>query len=152
MKTKTVVYEMRRDGWRDYFELHVSPTASLMRKHAEEIAASDGWAVPADGWSDTMGMVHPVLSLDGPFAYLFLSEEALGVGVVAHECLHVATSRERFVNRYGMNYGDQIGEDEERLAYFLTSVIRGVYTTLYEHGHIAKEESMAYENKKGGKQ
>jgi len=138
MKPKTTIYEMRRDGWRDYFELHVSPTSDAMRKHAEEIAARDGWKVPAEGWNETRGMVHPIpmQSLGGPFAYMFLAEDALGVGVVAHECLHVATSHERFVLKYGMDYGPEIGEDEERLAYYLTSCVRGVYNTLYENKHI----------------
>jgi len=136
MKSKTAIYEMRRDGWRDYFELHVSPTSEAMRKHVEEIAARDGWKVLAEGWNETRGMVHPMQSLDGPFAYMFLAEDALGVGVVAHECLHVATSHERFVLKYGMDYGPEISEDEERLAYYLTSCIRGVYNTLYANKHI----------------
>jgi hypothetical protein len=45
-------------------------------------------------------------------------------------------AHERFVIRYGMDYGPQIGEDEERLAYYLTSSIKGVYNTLYENKHI----------------
>jgi hypothetical protein len=136
MNSKAAVYIMRRDGWCDYFELHVSPTSAIMREHAEEVASRDGWTVPSVGWDTTRGMVHPMLSLDGPFAYLFLAEDYLGAGVVSHECLHVAMAHERFVLRFGMAYGDQIGEDEERLAYFLTDTVKGVYNTLYEHGHI----------------
>jgi len=132
----TKIYTMKRDGWNDYFEMHVSKTDILMRKQAEKIAKRDGWAIPSDGWQDTRGMVHPMSTISGPFAYLFLSEGSLGVGVVAHECLHIATSHERFVFRYGMDYGEQIGEDEERLAYFLSSCIKGVYKTLRENGHI----------------
>lgn len=144
MKKKTAVYEMRRDGWRDYFNLHVSPTANDMRKHIEEIADRDGWAVPTEGWDETRGLVHPVKSIDGPFAHLFLAEDGLGAGIVAHECLHVAMAHERFVLQFGMDYSDQIGEDEERLAYFLTSAIRGVYDTLYRYKHI-KSENKGYE-------
>jgi hypothetical protein len=134
-KPTTSVYKMSRDGWTDYFEMHVSTTEEIMRKHIEEIAKKEGWEVRGDGWSKTRGLVHPMLSLDGPFAYLFLAEDGLGVGIVAHECLHVSMAHERFVLRYKMDYGDDIGEDEERLAYFLTSSIKGVYNTLYEHGH-----------------
>lgn len=135
-KSKTAVYIMRRDGWNDYFEMHVSPNAHAMRMHAEAIAKRDGWTVPSEGWAETRGMVHPMQSIEGPFAYLFLNEDSLGSGIVAHECLHVAMAHERFVIRYGMDYGPQIGEDEERLAYYLTSSIKGVYNTLYENKHI----------------
>jgi hypothetical protein len=135
-KGETAVYKMERDRWNDYFELHVSKTSEDMRSHIEKLFNEWKCEIPHDGWDETRGLVHPVISIDGPFAYLFLAEDALGVGVVAHECLHVATSHERCVMKYGMDYGDEIGEDEERLAYFLSSCTRGVYNTLYENGHI----------------
>jgi hypothetical protein len=135
-KDTTKIYKMQRDGWLDHFEMHVSKTSKEMREHIEKLFKEWHCEIPSDGWSETRGLVHPVQSIEGPFAYLFLAENALGVGVVAHECLHVAMSHERFVLRFGMNYGDQIGEDEERLAYYLTSCARGVYETLYENKHI----------------
>ena len=135
-KAYPCVYKMQRDGWLDHFEMHVSKTSEDMRSHIAKLFKEWGCDIPIDGWAETRGLVHPVQPIEGPFAYLFLAEDALGVGVVAHECLHVATSHERFVLRFGMNYGDNIGEDEERLAYFLTSCVSGVYDTLYEHGHI----------------
>ena len=135
---KTAVYKMQRDGWSDYFELHVSPTSKIMRNHIEKITKRDGWEVPNDGWNETQGLVHPMSSIDGPFAYMFLSEESLGVGVVAHECLHAAMAHERYVLRFGMNYGDGLEDltNEERLAYFLTDTVKGVYNTLYDNNHI----------------
>jgi hypothetical protein len=74
---------------------------------------------------------------------MFVAEDGLGVGIIAHECLHVAMAHERFVLCYGMNYGPQIDEDEERLAYFLTSTVRGVYDMLYEHEHIKQSARAA---------
>lgn len=133
---KTVVYEMRRDGWLDYFEMHVSPNSKEMRSYIEFIAKRGGWEVPADKWEETRGMVHPMHSVAGPFAYLFLAEDYLGVGVISHECLHIAMAHERWVLRFGMGYGVEIGDDEERLGYFLSSAVRGVYNTLYENKHI----------------
>lgn len=136
---KTSVYAIHRDGWRDYFELHVSQTAKFMRKHIEVLFGEWGCPLPTDGWAETRGLVHPVESFSGPFAYMFIAEDGTGVGVIAHECLHVALAHERYVLRYGMDYGEEIGEDEERLAYFLTSAIRGVYNVLYDNGHIKGE-------------
>ena len=107
-----------------------------MRKHIEKIAESDGWPIPLEGWENTRGLVHPIFQYSGPFAYLFIAEDGLGAGIVAHECLHVTMAHERWVLRFGMNYGEGIGEDEERLAYFLTKCIKGVYDVLYEHKHI----------------
>ena len=141
-KSKTVVYKMRRDGWLDYFELHISPTAQAMRMHAEAIYRKIEKPIP-EGWANTLGLVLPLSCsvdgyFDGLFAFCFLNEASLGVGVVSHECLHVAMAHERFVMRFGMDYGDGKGclEDEERLAYFLTDTVKGVYNTLYDNGHI----------------
>lgn len=136
MKSKTCVYEMRRDGWTDYFELHVSPNAQAMRQHIIAEFGKYGFPVDADRYQETHGLVRPILSPDGIFALCFLHEGMLGAGVVAHECLHVAMAHERFVLRFGMAYGSDIGTDEERLAYFLTDTVKGVYNTLYENGHI----------------
>lgn len=144
MKSKTAVYTMRRDGWRDYFELHVSPTAQAMRMHAEAIYRKVQHPLP-EGWIDTLGLVLPMFRAsggigDGLFAFCFLNEANLGAGLVSHECLHVSMAHERFVLQFGMNYGDGfVGgtiADEERLAYFLTDTVKGVYNTLYDNGHI----------------
>jgi hypothetical protein len=135
---KTPVYVMNRDGWNDYFLLHVSKDTKAMRAHIEAVAKEEGWEVPHEGWEEIRGLVHPMISVDALYAHLFLAEDYLGAGIVAHECLHVAMAHERFVLRFKMAYGDNIGEDEERLAYYLTSVIKGVYNTLYDNGHIKK--------------
>ena len=134
----TKIYTIHREGWNEYFELHVSRNTKIMRAHIEELAKDQGWSEAAKDLKDTEGMVHPVISNEDLFALLFLSQEHLGVGVVAHECLHVAMAHERFILRFGMEYGDGLEnlEHEERLAYFLTHCIRGVYNALYENGHI----------------
>ncbi|MBL8968264.1 MAG: hypothetical protein JNG85_14755, partial [Spirochaetaceae bacterium] len=45
-KSKTRIYTMRRDGWTDYFELHVSPNAQAMRMHI--IAEFEKYGFPID--------------------------------------------------------------------------------------------------------
>lgn len=131
----TQVYEMRRDGWTDYFELHVSKTQKQMAAHIRKFYTE--WGAPVPGLlSETLGLCSPVSRGDGSFAYLFLNEENLGVGVVAHECLHAAMARERFVNKFKMEYGPECGTHEERLAYLFSDISRGVYDILYENGHI----------------
>lgn len=140
-KSKTVVYDMRRDGWVCYFEMHVSPTAQAMRSHIRSFYAKRKRPVP-DNLKDTLGMVSPLKSSyvanKDPFAFLFLNEENMGGAIVGNECLHVAMAHERFVLCFGMGYGPEIGTDEERLAYFFSDCIKGVFNTLYEHGHIKK--------------
>ena len=140
--SKTAVYQMCRDGWRDYFELHVSPTQKTMLNHAEKIYAEAKHELP-DNWSDTLGLVLPMTRVtgglnDGLFAYCFLNMEHLGVGIVSHECLHVSMAHERFVLQFKMEYGDGIQslKDEERLAHFLTQTVSGVYNVLYDNKHI----------------
>jgi hypothetical protein len=133
---KPKIYVMRREGWNDCFLLHIFKDSKSMRKYIVDLAKKEGWTVPTDGWDETRGMVHPMITTDNVYAYMFLAEDSLGVGVVSHESLHVAMAHERYVLRFGMSYGPEVGSDEERLAYYLTSVTRGVYSILYENGHI----------------
>jgi len=132
---KPAVYKMKREGWKYYFELHVSRTTKAMLAHCKEL----GREAPLD----TLAQVSPFCrsnigtkDFDGLFAIMFVSEENLGVGLLAHECLHVAMAYERFVNGFKMCYGPQCGDDEERLAYLMTDAIKGVVNTLRDNGHL----------------
>jgi hypothetical protein len=131
----TAVYIMGRDDWTDTWELHVSNTAKIMRNHITKFS-KETCGVEEKDVSDTLGMVHPVNSTGNCFAYCFLNEENLGAGIVAHECGHVAFAHERFVLRFGMNYGNDCNENEERVLHFMTDCIKGVYNVLYAHKHI----------------
>lgn len=91
---------------------------------------------------DMLGCVCPVQVIDMAlgkrdplFAYMHLNEENLGVGVVAHECLHAAFAHERMI-MFECSYGDDCGKDEERIAYLLTDIIRGVCDVLNKNGHV----------------
>jgi hypothetical protein len=137
---KTAVYDMRRDGWNDYFQLFVSPNAKAMRRLIASKFAKWGCPLPTDGWTETRGMFKPISSDDGSFGCMFLAEDGLGVSIVSHECLHAAMAHERFILRFGMNYGPQIGNDEERLCYFFDNCLSGVYATLRENGHVKAYE------------
>jgi hypothetical protein len=137
---KTAVYTMKRDGWNDFFELHVCPNSKSLKVYAERFYKYNGWVLPEEGLCGTLGLVHPEIEpkINKPYAHVFLSKENIGVGIVTHEALHLAMAHERFILRFGMNYGDGIEnlDDEERLAYYLTSAIRGIYDILYDNGHI----------------
>lgn len=131
------VYEIRRKGWRSYFELHVHKNAKAMRK----ALSVDPLASFVDD-NATVGIVMPVSTIDwktgerdGLFAYMHLNEEHLGAGIVSHECLHAALAHER-MTMFDMRYGDECGRDEERLAHLLTDIVRGVYDALHDNRHI----------------
>lgn len=70
------------------------------------------------------------------FGTMFLSEDHLGAGYVAHECLHAAMTHERQRIRFDMNYGNDCDDHEERLAYYLTYCVREVWNTLIDNGHV----------------
>lgn len=142
---KTHIYELRREGWEDYFELHVSPTLRSMRIHIAKTLKEDG-KKKQENLEDTLALVSPRITWDGPFAQMFVNEEHLGVGILAHESLHVALAHERFVLRFSGNYGSGVSENEERLAYFLSDTIRGVINLLREQGHL--EEIVTRKRKK----
>ena len=57
-----VVYEMRREGWKAYFELHVSTTPTAMKEHAAETYRNYGLELPSE-WEGTVGLVCPLMRL-----------------------------------------------------------------------------------------
>lgn len=133
-KAKTVIYRISRKGWKDCFDLHVSPTRKAMHSYIKRYYADHKLGNPPvlsseDG--EVNGMVQPIkIDDDNVFAIMFLNEEWLGCGTVAHECLHVAMTHERKVLMFGMNYSGEINDDEERLAYYLTDCVKSVYDAL----------------------
>jgi hypothetical protein len=134
------MYTLQRDGWTDCIHLFVDKTERAMHRRIAKRSVTNKWKpiFTADSLKDTLGLVKPFVTIDpnAPFAEIFLNEENLGVGVVAHECLHVAMAHERYINHFAMRYDPDNGNaDEERLAYYLTSVVKGVYNVLYDNGH-----------------
>lgn len=135
MKKLTQVYYLHRDGWKDWFAVHVSKTKGIMQRHIKSMDRKYGWKIDMEGFEHTLACVQPVYHDQGCFAIMFLNEQYLGVGTVTHECLHVAMAHERHVLQFGMDYGSEIGEHEERLAYYLTEVVKSVYNMIYENHH-----------------
>lgn len=142
MSKNTKIYIMKKDNYTDHYEMHVSKNVKIMREHIKDIYKENKWVIKYY-IDEVKGLVSPIISNNSvnnhPYCYLFLNEDDLGVGTVAHECLHISMTHERFINRFKMNYGLQIGEDEERLAYYLTDVVKGVYNVLYENKHIKED-------------
>jgi hypothetical protein len=109
-----------------------------MQKHLRKDALFSGYHIE----DELRGIVMPVNTFDDKtgnrdplFSVVHLNENNLGGGVVGHECLHVALAHER-MTMFGMQYGEECGTDEERLAYLLTDIIKGVYSALYDNKHI----------------
>jgi len=132
------IYDMRRDSWNDYWQMRVYKTLKAMRAElAEEVIDSNG---------DTLALVQPSSGytpkgeetiFNGPmFATLYVCEERMGSELLCHEAVHIAMAHERHVMRFGMKYGGTCDEDEERLAYYIGRVFRGIVETLREHGHM----------------
>lgn len=128
---KPKIYEMRKDGWNDYWEIYVFATCKDMQRYLRE-----HWI---ECESDTRALVHPVRGGGLIYAECYLNEEYLGSGLLSHEMVHVAMAHER-KNGFGMNYGPEIGNDEERLAYFQGDCMDGCVNTLRDNGHIKKEK------------
>lgn len=58
---------------------------------------------------------------------------ALGSGLISHEMLHCALWFDRVVNgNTNAQYGEEVSEEEERLAYLLTDFVRGFVNKLYK--------------------
>jgi hypothetical protein len=134
-----IVYEMRRDGWNDYWRM------SIYKNNAELLRGLKDEGID-DGTDNTLALVHPTATYtkekehgdfsSSMFATLFLSLDNLGSEVLCHESVHIGMAHERFVEWFGMAYGDQCGKNEERLAYYIGSVFSGIVTTLRENKHI----------------
>ena len=130
----TAVYDIRRPGWADYFQLHVSGTAEEMYHRAKRIAKPLSFTGISD---DDAAMVLPIYTIcsDGLIAHMMLCQEYLSHGIIAHECLHVGMARERFLLRFGMDYGDGLTplDNEERLAYYVGDIVELVTECLTGH-------------------
>ena len=133
------IYDMHRDGWNDYWRMAVYKTNKAMLKGLADEGIKDFTA-------DTLALVHPSATYthkdeyggfaSDMFATLFVSQENMGSEVLCHESVHIALAHERYVLRYGMDYGDDCNPDEERLAYFTGKVFRGIVETLRRHKHM----------------
>jgi hypothetical protein len=88
-----------------------------------------------------MGRVVPIEGIPqgNEYAHMFLNEKDLTIGVLSHECLHVAMAHERLVYKFAMCYGDEITDDEERLCYYHTYVIRAVVECLDKNNHWSRK-------------
>ena len=61
--------------------------------------------------------------------------KALGSGLISHEMLHCALWFDRVVNGNILaQYGECVGEEEERLAYLLTDFVRNFVKKMYKIG------------------
>lgn len=134
-----IIYEMRRDDWDDYWRM------AIYKNNKELLEGLKNEGID-DGTTDTLALVRPTASYtrEGEFgdftssmyATLFLSLDNMGTELLCHESVHIGMAHERFIERFKMRYGDQCGKDEERLAYFIGSVMRGIVETLRENKHI----------------
>ncbi len=142
-KKSCPTYKMTRDEWDDCWEMRVYKTCLKMQNGIFELYKQFKTPIPHD-LKYTKGLVWPVARIndetkmdEGLFAIMFLNEENLGAGVVAHECLHVAFYHEQYIMRFGMKYKEM--EDQERISYYFSNCVRGCYNILYNYGHIKKE-------------
>jgi hypothetical protein len=129
---------MRRAIWNDYWKMRVYKTLKAMQ--------SDLFDEGIETNIDTLALVHPSCGYSpkgeetifyGPmFATLYVCEERMGSELLCHESVHIAMAHERYIMRFGMKYGEDCDEDEERLAYYTGRVFRGIVETLREHGHM----------------
>lgn len=137
-REKFARYEIKTNTNSKWFELFIFDNAKELEKYLDKI--QPGLC------HNCLGQVTPTPYIsreDGEyycskFATMFLSEGNLGVGIIAHECLHLALAYERYVLGFRGDYGNDCNDDEERLAYKLTEFVRMVYEIIYAHGH-AKE-------------
>lgn len=128
------------------FTLIVTPNVKKLRFEIEKAFEKWDRDEPEANLDGCAGMFSPACTFEkGPydgtftsdvFGTMFLAEDHLGVGYVAHECLHAAMAHERQRIRFDMNYGNDCDDHEERLAYYLTYCVREVWNTLIENGHV----------------
>lgn len=126
------------------FTLIVTPTVNELRNEIKRIFRKI--ERETGDLSSTAGMFSPTCLYHNPkylgeftsdmSGFMFLSEDMLGAGYVAHECLHAAMAHERQRVRFDMSYGSDCNDHEERLAYYLTYCVKAVWNTLIDNGHV----------------
>ena len=130
----TSVYDIRRPGWGDLFKLHISFDAAEMCAKVRRMAAKLNYSNTEGDLEAIVLPIYTILS-DGIIAHMFLNQDNLTHGIIAHECLHVGMARERFLLRFGMDYGDGLTplDNEERLAYYVGDIVELVTECLTGH-------------------
>ena len=143
------VYEIKPNpDFSTSFMLYLFPTEIEMRKEARRRMKRNGCTNPDD--DDFAGMFIPSVYVTNTkhkgnfhsdmFGYMFLAEETIGVGYVAHECLHAAMAYERYRLRFSMDYSDDqkkgTDDHEERLAYYHEDCIDKVWKVLVDNRHV----------------
>jgi len=133
------IYQIKKPGWNATFIVHVSKTRKAMVKATLDFYKQMKWDPKFDNIdnNETFGRVIQIEGIPqkNEFAHMFLNEQDLDIGVLTHECLHVALAHERLIFRFGMCYGDEITDDEERLCYYHTHAVRAVYDLLIANNH-----------------
>lgn len=143
---KVAAYTINVMGFRWTLELRVSPTVKVMHGDIKSRVEGmkDGFLVNGEG--TVTGMVTAWDRSSSRFvkfnyATMYLVEDRLGAGYVAHECLHAAMAYERAVRGFRMDYGHGEGydhADEERLADTVEWISRAVWNILLDNGHAGK--------------
>lgn len=120
-----------------FYEVWIFEDESAMRRGATEISQQDYIQGESFG-AMVLPSVRYRISKSGQTIFHTQIGDAvfhkgkLGSGLIAHECIHLATSYLRSFQRPVLALSDQIDDTEERLAYAASSCCRQLVDWLYE--------------------
>lgn len=134
--SKTKIFTHQSEGWKWNWVTHISSTRKEMLKHISSTLSVFG-AREVES-RHTAALVHPMeccgSRAEGKcVAHAFFNEEDLTPRVIAHEAVHIGMAVERFINYFGMQYGEQIDEHEERLAGLIGDIADSIVNTCNEN-------------------
>ena len=134
-KDDVAIYTLSKDSLPFFFEMHVVRDNAELEKYVKDFYR--GVYKREDVWEEgTRALVRRTgYSGDAPFAYLFVSEDALGTRVLSHECTHLALAYSRAAGRKLPTAEAGIDDAEEDLCYLIGDMMAGVVEVLRENGH-----------------
>lgn len=138
--SKPVEFIVRRRRSRYFFKVSVFNTKSQMYTYFRKRGKSIGLK-RNDNKLDFFGICMCYEHIDiqnkrmPDIGEVLLFRGKIGAGIVAHEMLHAALHYERLVSKNEQaTFTNNIGKEEERLAYCLTDLVRQFTVKAYELG------------------
>lgn len=136
-----VEFKVKPKWGRYFFKVLVFDSKIEMWEHNTEIDRNDG---VADGFSDTFGAICKTYEIvrfgkggkeirKPEIGTILFAKTQLGAGTIAHEIGHAAFHYDRLINgNIKAEYGEDIGEAEERVLYLLAEMVSDCVNKMYK--------------------
>jgi len=137
MAFEAETFRIKPEGGRFYFVVFVFETKKDLKGEYDAYQLRIGANLRQDDFGAIFKPYEVIDAKTGAhkdnIGSIFFSKEQLGVGTIAHEIGHAAFWYDRLVNgNANAEYGEEIGEAEERVLYLLSEMVKDCINKMYK--------------------